>query len=159
MKSIGLDLKKYIKNGLLNIHAFRPTIYGLEMHLTMLIRLTDKYLPHAVIIDPINSFLDEFNELEIKLMLMRFIDALKDKKITVFMLSLTGGGENTERTNVAISSIVDTWIVLRDIEKSGNRNRTLFILKSRGQKHSNQVREYFITSQGIQLISPTERQM
>lgn len=156
MASIGLKLEKFVKNGLLEIRAFRPTMYGLEMHLTKLMEMITDVSPQVVVIDPINSFLTEAEEQDVKLMLLRFADALKEKNITAYLLSLTGGGEHTERTNVAISSIVDTWIVLRDIEQNGERNRTLFILKSRGHKHSNQVREYLITSKGIQLIEPYE---
>ncbi|HHE55748.1 MAG TPA: circadian clock protein KaiC [Caldithrix abyssi] len=156
MASIGLDLEKFVNKGLLQIYAFRPTMYGLEMHLTKLMGLITEVSPQVVVIDPINSFLTESEEHDVKLMLMRFADTLKEKNITAYFLSLTGGGEHTERTNVAISSIVDTWIVLRDLEQNGERNRTLFILKSRGHKHSNQVREYLITSQGIQLMEPYE---
>ncbi|MHB2147669.1 circadian clock protein KaiC [Calditrichota bacterium LG25] len=152
MASVGFDLQKHIDSGLLEIHSQRPTMYGLEMHLAKMINLINKVSPSVIVIDPINSFLTDSEERDVKLMLMRFTDLLKEKNISAFMLSLTGGGEHTERTNVAISSIVDTWIILRDVEQAGERNRALFILKSRGHKHSNQVREFLITSQGIKLV-------
>ncbi|WP_456409154.1 circadian clock protein KaiC [Caldithrix abyssi] len=152
MASVGFDLQKHIDSGLLEIHSQRPTMYGLEMHLAKMIDLINKVSPSVIVIDPINSFLTDSEERDVKLMLMRFTDLLKEKNISAFMLSLTGGGEHTERTNVAISSIVDTWIILRDVEQAGERNRALFILKSRGHKHSNQVREFLITSQGIKLV-------
>ncbi|APF18114.1 putative circadian clock protein, KaiC [Caldithrix abyssi DSM 13497] len=152
MASVGFDLQKHIDSGLLEIHSQRPTMYGLELHLAKMIDLINKVSPSVIVIDPINSFLTDSEERDVKLMLMRFTDLLKEKNISAFMLSLTGGGEHTERTNVAISSIVDTWIILRDVEQAGERNRALFILKSRGHKHSNQVREFLITSQGIKLV-------
>ncbi|WP_457566625.1 circadian clock protein KaiC [Caldithrix abyssi] len=152
MASVGFDLQKHIDSGLLEIHSQRPTMYGLEMHLAKMIDLINKVSPSVIVIDPINSFLTDSEERDVKLMLMRFTDLLKEKNISAFMLSLTGGGEHTERTNVAITSIVDTWIILRDVEQAGERNRALFILKSRGHKHSNQVREFLITSQGIKLV-------
>ena len=156
MASIGLNLNAHIKSGLLQIHAFRPTMYGLEMHLTKLMALISKLSPQVVVIDPINSFLTDSEEHDVKLMLMRFVDVLKEKNITAYLISLTGGGEHNERTNVAISSIVDTWIILKDVEQNGERNRAIYILKSRGHKHSNQVREFLITSEGIELIKPYE---
>ncbi len=152
MRSVGFDLQKYVDQGLLEIHSFRPTMYGLEMHLVILIELIKKVNPQALVIDPINSFLTESRDREVKLMLMRLTDFLKLRNITALMLSLTTGGEHTERSNVAISSIVDTWIILRDIEQYSERNRGIFILKSRGHAHSHQIREFKITDQGIKLV-------
>ncbi|NOX88000.1 MAG: circadian clock protein KaiC [Calditrichaeota bacterium] len=152
MTSIGLNLKKFVDKGLLKIVAFRPTMFGLEMHLINIMHLIQQENPSVVVLDPINSFLTDVREHDVKLMLMRLTDFIKSKNITGMMLSLTGGGEHTERTNVAISSIVDTWIILRDIEQSGERNRGLYILKSRGHKHSNQIREFKLSDRGLKLI-------
>lgn len=151
MRSIGIDLAPYVEQGLLQFRANRPTYYGLEMHLATMHKALDAFKPQAVIADPINSFQMGNNATEVKVMLMRLVDYLKLKQITALFTSLTAGGEALERTDVAISSLIDTWLLLTDIESGGERNRGLYVLKSRGMAHSNQIREYLLTDQGIEL--------
>jgi circadian clock protein KaiC len=149
MKSINIDLEIYVKKGLLRFHSMRPTLTGLEMHLTAMHKEIDKFNPDIVIIDPVNSFISGDNLLEARLMATRLIDFLKIKNITGFLTYLSAGNEDIEHN--FISSMIDTWILLRDIELSGERNRGIFVLKSRGMPHSNQVREFLLTGKGIQL--------
>jgi circadian clock protein KaiC len=108
--------------------------------------------PKAVILDPINSFIIGTNEMEAKLMMIRLIDYLKLHQITGFLTSLTNLQSNTEQTDLGVSSLIDTWLLLRDIEIGGERNRGLYILKSRGMKHSNQIREFLLTDHGVELM-------
>ena len=151
MHSIGIDLEPWIKKGLLLFHAMRPTFSGLEMHLTTMHKQINTFKPAIVIVDPLNSFVSGDNEIEAKALSMRLIDYLKLNQITAFFTSLTSGGSDLEHTDVFISSLIDTWILLRDIELGGERNRGLYILKSRGMAHSNQIREFLLTDAGIKL--------
>ncbi len=151
MHSIGIDLEPWIKKGLLLFHAMRPTFSGLEMHLTTMHKQINTFKPAIVIVDPFNSFVSGDNEIEAKALSMRLIDYLKLNQITAFFTSLTSGGSDLEHTDVFISSLIDTWILLRDIELGGERNRGLYILKSRGMPHSNQIREFLLTDAGIKL--------
>jgi len=152
MASIGIHLEKYVKKGLLNFHATRPTLHGLEHHLTSSIKLINKVKPGIVILDPIDAFVIGGNQTEVKIMLLRLVDFLKMNNITAFFASLTNSGENQELTDMSISSLIDTWLLLRDIEIGGERNRGLYILKSRGMAHSNQIREFILTDNGIKLL-------
>jgi circadian clock protein KaiC len=151
MRSIGIDLQKWEKEGLLQFQANRPTVTGLEMHLTMMHKAINMFKPKVVIVDPLNSFVMGGNATEVKAMLMRLVDFLKMKKITGLFTNLTAGGGALEQTDIAISSLIDTWLLLRDIEIGGERNRGMYILKSRGMSHSNQIREFLITDHGIEL--------
>jgi circadian clock protein KaiC len=152
MRSIGINLDPWIKKGLLQFHATRPTIYGLETHLTTIIKLINRFKPDIVILDPINAFGIGDNKTEVKTMLLRLVDFLKMKKITTFFTSLTVAGDSDENTDVYVSSLIDTWLLLRDIEIGGERNRGLYVLKSRGMAHSNQIREFRLTDHGIKLL-------
>ena len=152
MRSIGLDLDRYIAKGLLRMHASRPTFHGLEMHLVQIHKMVTEFKPSAVLIDPISNFSSSGSTSDAALMLLRLIDYLKAQQITAFLTHLTSGGSASEATDVGISSIIDTWLLLRDIELGGERNRGLYVLKSRGMKHSNQIREFVITPEGIQLL-------
>jgi circadian clock protein KaiC len=129
----------------------RPFSYGLETHLARKIQAITEFAPAVVIIDPISGLDTTGTPLEIKAALMRLLDWLKLKGITVMLTDLTMGGSALERTDAAISSLVDTWLVLRDLETNGERNRGLHVLKSRGMGHSNQVREFVVTDTGIRL--------
>jgi circadian clock protein KaiC len=151
MTSIGINLDQWIKNGLLRFHTTRPTFYGLEMHLTAMYKEINDFKPSVVIIDPLNSFVTANNELEAKAVAMRLVDYLKINNITGLFTSLTTGGGDLERTDIFVSSLIDTWILLRDIELGGERNHGIYILKSRGMAHSNQIREFLITKEGIKL--------
>jgi circadian clock protein KaiC len=152
MRSIGINLDPWVKRGLLQFHATRPTLYGLETHLTTIIKLINKSEPDIVILDPINAFALGDNQTEVKAMLLRLVDFLKMKRITAFFTSLTSSGADIELTDVYISSLIDTWLLLRDIEIGGERNRGLYVLKSRGMAHSNQIREFRLTDHGIELL-------
>jgi circadian clock protein KaiC len=151
MRSIGLDLEPWIRQGLLRFHASRPTMYGLEMHLATLHKAVKDFAPRAVIVDPITSFVSAGTTADTEAMLMRLIDFLKAGQITAFMTTLTHGGSLLERTEAGISSLIDTWLLLRDIELGGERNRGMYILKSRGMSHSNQIREFLLTDHGVEL--------
>ena len=152
MRSIGINLDPWVKKGLLKFHATRPTLYGLESHLTTSIKLINKFEPQIVILDPINAFVMGENQTEVKTMLLRLVDFLKMKRATAFFTSLTSAADDMENTDVYISSLIDTWLLLRDIEIGGERNRGLYVLKSRGMAHSNQIREFKLTNQGIELL-------
>jgi circadian clock protein KaiC len=159
MGTIGLDLQQWVNKGLLQLRTVRPFSYGLETHLARKIQSISEFAPAVVIIDPISGLDTTGTALEIKAALMRLLDWLKLKGITALLTDLTMGGSTLERTDAAISSLVDTWLVLCDLETNGERNRGLHVLKSRGMGHSNQVREFVVTNTGIQLtdvyIGPT----
>jgi circadian clock protein KaiC len=152
MLSIGIDLAPHVAAGLLQFHATRPTVHGLEMHLVQLHRLVDDFKPAVVILDPVTNLATAGNTDESNNMLIRLVDFLRKRVITAFFVSLTSGNNSMESTDEGMSSIVDTWLLLSDIELGGERNRGLYVLKSRGMAHSNQVREFLITSQGLRLV-------
>jgi circadian clock protein KaiC len=152
MKSVGIDLEQWSERGLLFHEAWRPTQSGIEMHLLRIHKLVEKVRPQCVIVDPITNLINGSSNKEVYSMLLRLIDFLKSAEITAVFVSLTGGGENLEKTTVGISSLTDTWILLRDVELNGERNRCLYVLKSRGMAHSNQLREFTMTEHGIKLI-------
>jgi circadian clock protein KaiC len=152
MRSIGLDLEPCVQQGLLRIHAERATRYGLERHLIVLHDLVEEFHPSVVVIDPITNLVSAGTANEVKEMITRVIDFLKSRQITAVFTSLTFGGSSLEATEVGISSLMDTWLLLREYESNGERNRGIFVLKSRGTAHSNQVREFRLTDQGVQLL-------
>jgi len=152
MRSIGLDLEPLLRKGLLRMHASRPTFHGLEMHLVQIHKMVTEFKPAAVVIDPVSNFSSSGGVADAELMLLRLVDFLKANQITAFLTHLTSGGHAVEATEVGISSIIDTWLLVRDIELGGERNRGLYVLKSRGMKHSNQIREFVITPQGVDLL-------
>jgi circadian clock protein KaiC len=152
--TVGIDLNHYVKKGLLFHQAWRPTQYGMEMHLLRIHKLIETVKPESVVMDPISNLIGTSTQRDVQSMLMRLIDFLKEKGITALMTTLTKGGNHLEGTEEQISSLIDTWILVRDVEQSGERNRCLYILKSRGMAHSNQLREFMITSQGIKLLTP-----
>lgn len=152
--SVGIDLSPYVKKELLFHQAWRPTQYGMEMHLLRIHKLIDTLKPESVILDPISNLIGSGTQRDVRSMLMRLIDFLKEKGMTTLFTAMAKGGDNLEGTEEQISSLIDTWILLRDIEQSGERNRCLYILKSRGMAHSNQLREFVITSKGIRLLLP-----
>ena len=151
MRSIGIDLEQWVSKGLLEFRNSRPTLYGLEMHLVVMHRAIEEFKPAIVVIDPISNLLAAASEVEVKSMLSRLIDYLKMKVITAFCSDLVFVGENQERSGFGILSLMDTWILLQTVEGSGELNRSLYILKSRGMQHSNQVREFCLTNNGAKL--------
>lgn len=151
MRSVGIDLQPYADRRLLQFHSTRPTVHGLEMHLVRMHKLIESFRPAVVIVDPISNLQAAGSMEDSTNMLVRLIDFLRRSQITGFFVSLSGGGSALELTNEGMSSLVDTWLLVRDLELGGERNRALYVLKSRGMAHSNQVREFLITSQGVQL--------
>jgi len=150
MRSVGLDLQKWQDQGLLQLRATRPSLYGLEMHLVAMHKAIADFKPNAVILDPISSFMSSGTPHQIKAMLVRLFDWLKSQQITGLVTCLTTP-LNREQTDIGISSLIDTWIEVRDLEVAGERNRALYLLKSRGMSHSNQVREFVISNSGVSL--------
>jgi circadian clock protein KaiC len=152
LRSIGVELKPWAEKGLLKIRAERPTLYGLEAHLALVHKMVDEFKPRVVVIDSISNLGAIGIETEIKAMLIRVMDHMKLNQITVLCTSLTAPGGSLEQTDVGISSLSDTWLLLRDIEIGGERNRGMFVLKSRGMAHSNQIREFLLTDRGVDLM-------
>jgi circadian clock protein KaiC len=150
LRSIGLDLEPWVNQGLLRFQAARPTLHGLERHLVMMHKAIRDFQPQVVVLDPITNFLSVGNGEDVKAMLMRLIDFLKMQRITLLLTSLSHGVES-ESTDVDISSLIDTWILVRQIELDGERKRGLYVLKSRGMAHSNQVRELVLSERGVEL--------
>jgi len=151
MRSIGLDLGHWRNADMLRFHAIRPTANGLESHLSTLTALVDQFDPQVVIIDPISAFGIGVAEELVKLMLIRAVDLFKSRGITSLFTSLTSGAAAEESTDVGLSSLVDVWLLLRNLEAAGERTRGLYVCKSRGMSHSNQIREFLLTDDGIQL--------
>jgi len=152
MRSAGIDLKKHIDSGRLRFDSARPSLYGLEMHLTRMHRDIETFKPSAVIVDPISAFRGV--QSEIHATLLRLADICKERGITAFFTSLSLASDHANEADRGVSSLMDTWISLTDIEVSGERNRVMFVLKSRGMSHSNQMREYRLTGAGIKLSEP-----
>ena len=151
MRSIGIHLQPWVNKGLLQFHAQRPAFAGLEAHLVMKHKVINAFRPQVVILDPLNSFVIGDNEIEVQSMLMRLLDFLKTKKITGLFTGLISSGHSLEQNESSISSLIDTWLVLRAIDSGGERNRGLTVLKSRGMAHSNQIREFLLTDHGVEL--------
>ncbi|MCC6797297.1 MAG: circadian clock protein KaiC [Candidatus Hydrogenedentes bacterium] len=152
MRSVGIDLDTWIKRGLLHVFASRPTFSGLEAHLVSMHKHINDLKPRIVVVDPLSNFMAVGSALEANSLLIRLIDFLKSEQITGFFTDLTAGHGIKEQTEVQVSSIIDTWIQLRSIELAGERNRAIYILKSRGMEHSNQIREVRFSDKGIELI-------
>ncbi len=151
MRSIGLDLEPWVKKDVLRFHALRSTLHGLEMHLASFQKLIQEFQPEVVIVDPVGSLIQAGSRKDATAMLTRLTDFLKAQRITAFFTNLTSGDASPEKTEVDISSLVDTWLLLRDIELGGERTRAMYVLKSRGMAHSNQIREFLLTDRGIDL--------
>ncbi|HJP95368.1 MAG TPA: circadian clock protein KaiC [Pyrinomonadaceae bacterium] len=152
MRSVGIDLEKFVRKGVLKFHNARPSSRGLELHLALMHKHIEEYDPAVVVVDPITNFLAIGDIIETKSMLTRMIDFFKTKGITAMFTSLTSAESELEDSNVDVSSLMDTWILVKNIETNGERNRGLYILKARGIAHSNQVRELVLTDRGIELI-------
>jgi circadian clock protein KaiC len=152
MQSIGLRLDPLVKRGLLRFHAARPSLYGLEMHLATMFKEIAEFLPQVVVIDPITSLMDAGTDTECRGMVTRLVDYLKAGQVTTLFTSLTQGGHALQQSEAAMSSLMDSWLLLQDVEGNGERNRVLYVLKARGMAHSNQVREFLISNRGIDLM-------
>src|SRR5450631_3231178 len=152
MHSIGLRLEPMVKRGLLRFHSARPSLYGLEMHLATMFKEIAMFQPQVVIVDPITSLIDAGTDFETKGMVTRLIDYLKAGQVTSLFTSLTQGGHVLAQSEMAMSSLMDAWILLQDFEGNGERNRVLYVLKARGMAHSNQIREFLISDRGIDVV-------
>ncbi len=152
MKSIGIDLAIWEKKGLLKFDATRPSYYGLEMHLAQTIKLINEFKPSAVVIDPLTDLTSIGSPNEVKLMLARLIDYLKNKGITTILTGLRSSTDSGKDDETGVSSLVDTWICLNTVHSGGERNRTISIVKSRGMDHSNQVREFLLSDSGTNFV-------
>jgi circadian clock protein KaiC len=152
MKSVGIDLADGFNKGLLRFHATRPTYSGLEMHLVRFHDAIREFKPKVVVLDPITNLVEIGSDREVKSVLTRLLDFLKMQQITALFTSLTAGGANLDQTEIGVSSLMDSWLVVRNLESGGERNRALYLLKSRGHFHSNQVREFVISNKGLNLL-------
>jgi circadian clock protein KaiC len=152
MHSISLRLEPWVKSGVLRFHAARPTLYGLEMHLATMFKEILAFRPAVVVVDPMTSLLAAGSDSETRAMVTRLVDFLKARQITSLFTSLTHEGGTIQQSEIAISSLMDAWLLLQNIESDGERNRGLYVLKSRGMAHSNQIREFVISQQGIDLV-------
>jgi circadian clock protein KaiC len=154
MRSIGLDLQHWVKKGLLRIESTRPTLHGLEQHLVRIYELVRAWKPEVVAVDPISNLTSEREDAGLKLTLMRLIDFLKTQGVTALFTSLTsdGGPMVVATSEMGVSSLMDSWLLLANVAHNGERTRTLQVLKSRGMPHSNQVREFVFSDRGVDLI-------
>jgi circadian clock protein KaiC len=152
MRSIDLHLDQYIQKGLLQFHSVHPTEHGLEQHLVTIYKLVRQFKPKVVIIDPITNLVNVGIVRDVKAMLMRLIDMLQSEGVTIMFTALAINSSTNEQPDESISSLVDAWVQVRDVEVNAERNRGLFIMKSRGMSHSKQVREFVITNKGVNLI-------
>jgi circadian clock protein KaiC len=151
MRSIGIDLEPYVGKGMLEFHAARPTYGGIEQHLALTLKCIDSFQPSIVVVDPVTNLIVVGAQHEVRSMLTRLVDFLKTRQITAIFTSLTAGGGPLEAGEESVSSLMDAWLLLESTPVGGERNRTLYILKSRGMEHSNQIREFVITDEGITL--------
>jgi circadian clock protein KaiC len=151
-RSVGLDLARHAESGLLRFEAARPSLYGLEMHLARMHRDLDLFQPDVVVIDPISAF--NGPEMEVQSVLLRMVDLLKARGITALLTSLLHQNYVSSQQDLGMSSLMDSWVRLFNEEANGEMNRTLYVIKSRGMSHSNQVREYVMSDAGIGLVEP-----
>jgi len=152
MRSIGIDLAPWVERGLLQFHAARPSLCGLETHLAMILAAVTEFEPRVIVLDPLSDFLVVGSHSDVKGMLTRLIDYLKMKQITALFISLTSAEHEVQQSEAGISSLIDCWLLLRSLEQGGERNRVLYLLKSRGMAHSTQVREFLLTDEGVDLV-------
>ena len=150
-RSIGIDLEPWVRKGLLQFHAARPTYGGIEQVLLLTHKHITSFHPSVVVVDPVTNLLMVSTQNEVRSMLTRLVDFLKTQKITAIFTSLTAAGA-LEASEADVSSLMDTWLLLKNIEVGGERNRALYVLKSRGMEHSNQIREFVLTDDGLRLL-------
>ena len=151
MKSVGLNLQKWVTKGLLQFSAKRPSLFGLETHLAAMHREVMRFDPAVVIVDPLSALMNAGEAGDVQATVLRLVDFLKSRGVTALFTSLTHGNVERAKTDVQISSLIDAWLLLYNKESDGEHNRQLYLLKSRGMAHSNQVREFLLTNQGIKL--------
>jgi circadian clock protein KaiC len=152
MRSIGIDLEPWVRKGLLQFQAARPTYGGIEQHLLVTHKCVSGFQPSVVVVDPITNLLMVSTPNEVRSMLTRMVDFLKTQQITAIFTSLTAGSGPLEASEADVSSLMDSWLLLKSIEVGGELNRALYVLKSRGMDHSNQIREFLLTNDGLRLL-------
>ena len=152
MRSVGINLERHLKSGLLRFEAARPSLFGFEMHLARMNRDIERFKPATIVVDPISAFRGPSSEIHATL--VRVADVCKTKGITAVFSSLSAVVEQMNESERSVSSLMDTWIALHDVEADGERNRILYLLKSRGMSHSKQIREYELSDGGIHLTEP-----
>jgi circadian clock protein KaiC len=152
MRSIGIDLQPWVRKGLLLFQAARPTYGGIEEHLLVTHKRISSFQPSVVVVDPVTNLIMVSTPNEVRSMLTRLVDFLKTRGITAIFTSLTAAGGSLEASEANVSSLMDTWLLLKSIEVGGERNRALYVLKSRGMEHSNQIREFVLTGDGLRLL-------
>jgi circadian clock protein KaiC len=151
MRSIGFDLGQWVEGGLLRFSAHRPSLCGLEMHLAVMYRQIEQFAPQIVVVDPISSLMTAGVQADVQAVLLRLVDELKSRGITTLLTNLSHGLVEMGQTDIGMSSLMDSWILLLNREAAGEHNRELYLLKSRGMAHSNQVREFLLTDHGVEL--------
>jgi circadian clock protein KaiC len=152
MRSIGIDLEPWVRKGLLQFQAARPSYGGIEQVLLVTHKGVSSFQPSVVVVDPVTNLLMASTLNEVRSMLTRLVDFLKTREITAIFTSLTAAGGSLEASEANVSSLMDTWLLLKSIEVGGERNRALYVLKSRGMEHSNQIREFLLTNDGLRLL-------
>jgi circadian clock protein KaiC len=156
MRSIGIDLEPWVESGILKCNAVRPTAYSLEMHLSIMLKLIEEFKPGVVVVDPISNLYPIGDDIQVRSMLMRLIDFTKSLQITGLFTNLSNAANSkayvVEPTEMHVSSLMDAWLILKNVEGNGERNRAFSIIKSRGMAHSNQLREFVLSDIGIQLL-------
>ena len=150
MASVGIDLKRHRDAGLLKFEAARPSLYGFEMHLARMHRDIDTFKPSVIVVDPISAFRGP--QVEVNATLLRLADICKSRGITALFTSLASAGAAMTDSERNVSSLMDIWVALDDVESNGERNRVLSLLKARGMNHSKQLREYRLSDQGIEML-------
>lgn len=149
LHSVGIRLAPLVARGIVRFHASRPVAHGLEIHLASLYQLVAEYRPQVVVIDSITSVLSMGSRLEVWSMIVRLVDFLKMQNVTLMMTALSDGGDHGDTSNLNISSIVDTWIRLRNSERDGTRLRTVSVVKARGMAHSGRIHQVVMSDDGI----------
>ncbi|PSH03401.1 MAG: KaiC 1 [Acidobacteria bacterium] len=151
MASIGLDLRQWVDKGLLHLQTVRPSSLGLEGHLASILQIVKQVKPKVVVFDPITTFVSVAEGSGMRSMLTRLVDFLKMQQISAMFTHLSTLGDQLETTSQGVSSIMDVWLLLRDVEDEGRRSSALYVLKSRGMAHSREMRDFILTDRGIRL--------
>ena len=151
MRSVGIDLQPYIDKGLLRIIASRPMMHGLETHLANIHKSIEDLKPEVAVMDPITNFSSVGGTWQVTALLSRLIDYFKMNEITALFTSLTEAGGPLDTSEVGVSSLMDTWVLLSNVEDNGVRTRYIRVLKSRGMAHSSESREFTLTDSGVEI--------
>jgi circadian clock protein KaiC len=152
MRSAGVDVQKWVEKGLLQFHADRPNRFGLETHLLQIHQAVETFNPDVVVMDPITNLMAVGTTNDVRAMLTRVIDFLKTRGVTAMFSSLTSNAQSLEHTETMISSLMDTWILVAISDRNGHRSRVIYVLKSRGMPHSDEMRSFRFTAHGIELL-------